>query len=157
VRVLGVDWAAAAATTGAVQLVPGSENRWTSEELEGVAEDDRLVDAARQVDVVGVDAPLGWRRAFVEAVRAHEELGAWPGSVDRSGLTHRDTGRAVRRLGVGSPLSVSADNLGSVAMRCALLQHRCGQEAWAAPAPRDGSGPLVETYPAAALAAWRID
>jgi Protein of unknown function (DUF429) len=52
---------------------------------------------------------------------------------------------------------VSADKLGSVAMRCALLQRRWADEVWGRLAGRDGSGPLVETYPAAALAAWRID
>jgi hypothetical protein len=37
-------------------------------------------------------------------------------------------------------------------MRCALLQRRWADEVWGQPARRDGSGPLVETYPAAALA-----
>ena len=40
-------------------------------------------------------------------------------------------------------------------MRCALLQHRWA-EVWGQPAPRDGSGRLVETYPAAALTAWHV-
>lgn len=55
------------------------------------------------------------------------------------------------------PLSVSADRLGVTAMRCALLQHRWATEVWGQPAPRDGSGPLVETHPAAALHAWSVD
>jgi hypothetical protein len=72
-------------------------------------------------------------------------------------LTHRETDRAVRALGAGTPLSVSADKLGSVAMRCALLQRRWADEVWTRRAPRDGSGPLVETYPAAALRAWHVE
>lgn len=157
VRVLGVDLAAAAATTGAVVIVEVSPSRWRAEELDGPADDDRLVDVGGDVDVIGCDAPLGWPVAFVESVQAHGALDRWPGSVDRSTLTHRDTDRAVRRLGFGSPLSVSADKLGSVAMRCALLQHRWALEAWGAPAPRDGTGRLVEAYPAAALVAWKIE
>jgi hypothetical protein len=54
-------------------------------------------------------------------------------------------------------LSVSADLLGVVGMRCALLQRRWAEEVWGAAAPRDGSGPLAETYPAAALKVWGID
>lgn len=116
-----------------------------------------LVLAARSADVIGVDSPLGWPIAFVEAVSAHAGFERWPGTVDRSTLTHRDTDRAVRRLGIRSPLSVSADRLGSVAMRCALLQQRWAEEVWTAVARRDGSDGLVETYPAAAFAAWGIE
>ena len=106
---------------------------------------------------MGVDSPLGWPTAFVAAVAAHDSFRPWPGTVDRTTLTHRDTDRATRQHGIRAALSVSADKLGSVAMRCALLQRRWADEAWGQPAPRDGSGRLVETYPAAALAAWRID
>ncbi len=52
---------------------------------------------------------------------------------------------------------MSADRLGSVAMRCALLQRRWADEVWGRPAARDGTDALVETYPAAALVAWEID
>jgi Protein of unknown function (DUF429) len=46
----------------------------------------------------------------------------------------------------------SADKLGIAAMRCALLQERFAREVWAGERqPRDGSGRLVETYPAATL------
>jgi hypothetical protein len=52
-------------------------------------------------------------------------------------------------------MSASADRLGSVAMRGALLQREWGLR-WGAPALRDGSGQLAEVYPAAALRAWGI-
>lgn len=131
--------------------------RWQAVELDGTLNDDRLVLAAHRTDVIGVDSPLGWPAAFVTAVTAHNALQPWPGPTARATLTHRETDRSVRALGVGAPLSVSADRLGSVAMRCALLQRRWGDEVWARRAPRDGSGPLVETYPAAALRAWQCD
>ena len=157
IRVLGIDLAAQPDKTGAVFIEPSRAGRWKARELDGPATDDRLVDAVRSVDVVGVDAPLGWPTAFVAALAAHASMRAWPGEVDRSALTHRETDRRVRELTGQSPLSVSADKLGVTAMRCALLQRRWAAEIWRRPAPRDGSGPLVEAYPAAALRAWGID
>ncbi len=136
---------------------PVGDHRWRAAELIGTLNDDRLVLAAQRADVIGVDSPLGWPAAFVSAVTAHRALQPWPGPTKRATLTHRETDRAVRALGVGTPLSVSADKLGSVAMRCALLQRRWAEEVWTRPASRDGSGPLVETYPAAALKAWHVE
>jgi predicted nuclease with RNAse H fold len=156
VDVVGIDLAAQARTTGAVLIARGP-SVWTAKEVSGRLDDDALVDAVCTVDVVGVDSPLGWPAAFVDAVEAHGSFRPWPGGVDRSTLTHRDTDRAIRLLGIGAALSVSADKLGSVAMRCALLQRRWAEEVWGAPAARDGSERLVETYPAAALASWRIE
>lgn len=156
-NVLGIDLAANAKPTGAILIEPVGTSTWRATELPTPPTDDALVEAARIVEVVGVDSPLGWPTAFVEAVAAHGSLRPWPGGVDRSTLTHRDTDRAIRQHGIKPALSVSADKLGSVAMRCALLQRRWADEVWGHSAPRDGSGPLVETYPAAALAAWRID
>ena len=156
VDVLGIDLAAEARATGVVRVAHDAD-AWSATTVEGRLDDDTLVDAVRTVDVVGVDSPLGWPAAFVEAIEAHGSLRPWPGGVDRSTLTHRDTDRAIRQLGIRAALSVSADKLGSVAMRCALLQRRWADEVWGAPAARDGSETLVETYPAAALAAWGIE
>lgn len=156
IRVLGIDLAAQPDKTGAVFITPSGDRQWAASELEGLATDDRLVEAARLVDVVGVDAPLGWPMAFVSAVNAHSSMEAWPGGVDRSSLTHRETDRRVKQSTRQSALSVSADKLGITAMRCALLQRRWADEIWLHAAPRDGSGKLVETYPAAALRAWGI-
>ena len=156
VHVLGIDLAAEAKATGAVLIARGPR-AWSAREVSGRLDDDALVQAVRTVDVVGVDSPLGWPMAFVEAVDAHSSFRPWPGGVDRSTLTHRDTDRAIRLHGIRAALSVSADKLGSVAMRCALLQRRWAEEVWGTPAARDGSGRLVEAYPAAALASWHIE
>ncbi len=156
-NVLGIDLAANAKTTGAILIEPLGASRWRAIELPTPPTDDALVEAARIVDVIGVDSPLGWPTAFVEAVAAHGSLRPWPGGVDRSTLTHRDTDRAIRQHGINAALSVSADKLGSVAMRCALLQRRWAEEVWGDAAPRDGSRRLVETYPAAALTDWRVE
>ncbi len=157
VRILGVDLAAQPKSTGCVVLALHPDGRWRAHELDGRADDDRLVAAAAGVDVIGIDTPLGWPRAFVAAVTAHEGFGPWPGGVDRRPLTHRVTDHLVVSAGQGRPLSVSADRIGSPAMRGALLQHRWATEVWGAPEPRDGTGRLIETYPAASLRAWGIE
>jgi predicted nuclease with RNAse H fold len=154
-RILGIDLAAQPERTGVVLLERGAE-KWTATCPDVGAGDDELVLLGTSADVVGVDAPLGWPVGFVEAVTAHHRFDDWPGTVDRSSLTHRHTDRVVTAHGWGRPLSASADKLGIVAMRCALLQKRWAG-GWGAPAPRDGSARLVETYPAAALRAWRIE
>ena len=156
VDVLGIDLAAEVKATGAVRVVRAA-SAWSVTTVEGRLDGDALIDAVRMVDVVSVDSPLGWPAAFVDAIEAHGSFRPWPGGVDRSTLTHRDTDRAIRQHGIRAALSVSADKLGSVAMRCALLQRRWAEEVWGAPAARDGSGRLVETYPAAALASWGIE
>jgi predicted nuclease with RNAse H fold len=156
VHVLGIDLAASPATTGVVLLEPGNDGSWRARSAGPPADDDHLVELARGAIAVGVDAPLGWPDAFVEAVARHHELGRWPGTVDRSSLTHRVTDHRTKPTVGRLPLSVSADLLGVVGMRCALLQQRWADEVWERPAPRDGSRVLSETYPAAAFAAWGI-
>ncbi len=154
--VVGIDLAASPATTGVVVLRPGDE-RWVADVIEA-ADDDALVEIVRDAIVVGVDAPLGWPDAFVEAVTAHHAGRGWTAGADRTPLRYRATDLATRELVGGRlPLSVSTDLLGVVGLRTALLQQRWADEVWGGPEPRDGSGRLVETYPAAAFAAWGID
>lgn len=154
-RILGIDLAAQPRNTGVVLLDPVGPGRWRAALPPDVATDEHLIDLGTHVDLIGVDAPLGWPIAFVQAVRAHEDREPWPGTKDRRTLTHRHTDNVVRDHGRGQPMSASADLLGHVAMRCALLQ-RDWATRWGSPAPRDGSGRLVETYPAAALRAWHL-
>ena len=156
-RVIGIDLAARSASTGVV-VMDDSGNGWVARSVADEPDDDRLVALAVGADAIGVDAPLGWPDAFVEAVGAHHRGAAWPGTTDRRPLTHRLTDVLTREVVGRYPLSVSADLLGVVAMRAALLQQRWADEAWGGThAPRDGSGILSETYPAAAFAAWRIE
>lgn len=155
-HVVGLDLAASPVTTGVVVLEPVSAGRWRARPEGPPADDDRLVELARGAIAIGVDAPLGWPDGFVDAVTRHHALGRWSGTVDRSSLTHRVTDHRTKSTVGRLPLSVSADLLGVVAMRCALLQRRWADEVWGSPAPRDGSGLLAETYPAAAFAAWGI-
>jgi predicted nuclease with RNAse H fold len=155
-KVLGIDLAAQPERTGVVVLEAVGD-RPSLHPVRDRATDDVLVELARTVDVVGVDAPLGWPVDFVTAVSAHQRLEPWLGTVDRSSLCFRRTDEHVRTLTGRWPLSVSADKLGVVAMRCALLQERFAAQAWQGKRqPRNGCGRLVETYPAGALHIWGL-
>jgi predicted nuclease with RNAse H fold len=151
-RVLGIDLAAQPERTGVV-ILDRCRDGWVARTAVGRADDNALVELGAGADVIGVDAPLGWPVGFVDAVSAHRHHERWPGGEDRSTLTYRRTDLAVSAAGWGRPLSAAADRLGIVAMRCALLQREWAEH-WGVPAPRDGSGALVETYPAAAVRAW---
>jgi predicted nuclease with RNAse H fold len=151
-KVLGIDLAAQAGNTGAVMLDIRAGDRPQVMQIRERLNDDVLVRLAGKADLVGIDAPLGWPVSFVAAVSAHERREPWLGEVDRTELCFRRTDHAVRDRTGSWPLSVSADKLGIVAMRCALLQERFAREVWAGERqPRHGSGRLVETYPAATL------
>jgi hypothetical protein len=54
-----------------------------------------------------------------------------------------------------TPLSVSADRIAHVALRCAALLTKL--EAVHGPVDRVGSGPVAEVYPAASLRSWGLD
>jgi predicted nuclease with RNAse H fold len=152
VKVVGIDLAAQPEKTGVVVLTTQDGARPLVRPWQGAATDDALIDAAVDSDVVAVDAPLGWPVEFVAAIAAHERLEPWLGKVDRTNLCFRRTDEVVRARTGRWPLSVSADKLGIVAMRCALLQEGMAVRAWdGRRQPRDGSGQLIEAYPAAAL------
>ena len=53
-----------------------------------------------------------------------------------------------------TPLSVSADRIGHVALRCASLLALFAQQGHEV--SRDGSGKVVEVYPAASLKIWGL-
>ncbi|HUZ37996.1 MAG TPA: hypothetical protein VMV17_16870, partial [Streptosporangiaceae bacterium] len=101
----------------------------------------------------------GWPDAFVAFVAAHQDghvtvprdFGerGWKGP-----LTMRLTDLAVREVLRLTPLSVSADRLGHVAMRCTCLLALHAQQGHAA--GRDGSGITTEVYPAASLKVWGL-
>jgi predicted nuclease with RNAse H fold len=54
-----------------------------------------------------------------------------------------------------TPLSVSADRIAHVALRCAVLLTKLG--AAGQPVDRSGSGPVAEVYPAASQRSWGLD
>jgi hypothetical protein len=160
-RFVGIDLASEAKRTGVVVVTPEGARASASLPAGGFVADDRgLVELVDRGTVVGLDSPLGWPDDFVAAVTAHRMSARWPTFEHRSAdriresLRHRTTDLFVRALDLGStPLSVSSDLIGVVAMRGAWLQSAWAQR-WGGLESRDGSGRLVETYPAAALRAW---
>jgi hypothetical protein len=127
-----VDWGAGVARVTAV---------------ERPVEDAGLQRAADGLSKLGVDVPLGWPRAFVAAIAAHQQLGRWP-TGDARALRFRRTDLATQERTGAWPLSVSSDRIAIPAFRAARVL----------PAePRDGSGTIVEVYPAASLRLWGFD
>ncbi len=122
------------------------------------ADDDAILGALLEADRAAIDCPFGWPDPFVEFLAEHQvghvsvrsgEAGlAW-----RRRLSRRETDLACEQSGV-RPLSVSADRIAAVAMRGAGILSELA--ARGCPVARDGSGALLETYPAAALRAWGL-
>ena len=105
------------------------------------------------MDKVGIDVPFGWPDAFVAAVGAHHVRRRWPNVSDKQ-LQFRATDRAVREHPSVRrwPLSVASDRIAITTMRAAKLFSMLA--ARGAPVARDGSGKIIEVYPAAALRIW---
>lgn len=120
--------------------------------------DDQAVQAVMRATKAGIDCPFGWPERFVDLVVAHRNatLPA-PESADRSwrrDLVLRETDRHIHRRTGLTPLSVSADRIGHVALRCAALLARLA--ASGVDCARDGSGRVAEVYPAGALRQWGL-
>ncbi|MEU1088350.1 DUF429 domain-containing protein [Streptomyces sp. NPDC005892] len=161
---VGIDLAGYTGTTGVCRVT------WAERpvvEILDARNDEDLLAAMRSADKTGLDAPLGWPVAFTSLLAAHRAGTKLPlrsrylSHVDgRDGLgrfTHRLTDDvAWKRTGAGKqrPLSVAADKLGVVAMRAVDLLERLSEEGPVV--PRDGSGPVVEVYPAFALIMWGL-
>ena len=152
---LGVDFAADPARTalcwilwenGRAEVLPGASCG---------ADDNALLAAFAEADKVGIDAPFGWPDAFVEAIVAHRDGRPWPDhGANREPLRFRRTDIAVHERTHRWPLSVSSDRIGVTTMRLAGLLSRLEQNGEAV--ERDGSGRIVEVYPAAALDIWDL-
>ncbi len=120
--------------------------------------DDDLVAAVAGADKCGIDAPFGWPDAFVDFVLAHRsrrpqlelELSSRAGRLP---LVRRRTDRVVHESTGIVPLSVSADLIAHVALRCAGLLARL--EVSGVDVDRV-DGTVVEVYPAAALQQWGL-
>jgi predicted nuclease with RNAse H fold len=123
------------------------------------ADDAAVLAALAEADKAGVDCPLGWPGEFLRFVTAHQAGavplppgGAAPGW--RRALALRVTDLVVREQTGVTPLSVSADRIGYVAMRCAVLLAELARQG--RPVTRDGTGPVAEVYPAASLKVWGL-
>jgi predicted nuclease with RNAse H fold len=146
----GVDLAAMPERT-ALASIEWARTRAVVRDLVCPADDDVILGAIAQAAKTGIDCPLGWPGAFVDFVAAHRSGHvALPrddtGTGWRRELTMRRTDAFVRDQLHLVPLSVSADRIAHVALRCAVLL-----------AKLDASGrPVVEVYPAASLRGWGL-
>lgn len=158
VKTLGIDLAADPKRTAAA-IIEWRDGQARLVHLSLGVTDETVVELFRDSDVTGIDCPLGWPAPFLSFLLGHsrEEPGAvlcHDGLAGRRELAYRTSDRFVTgRTGL-IPLSVSADRLAHPAMRCAVIQAKiaraCGVQ------PRDGTGHLVEVYPAASLKIWGI-
>ncbi|GAA0990491.1 DUF429 domain-containing protein [Acrocarpospora macrocephala] len=155
---VGIDLAAEAVDT-AVAWVEWSENRARVTRVETRADDGLVVEAILAAGKAGVDCPLGWPDRFVDFLVAHRggEV-ALPlegvGRLWRRDLANRVTDLVVRELTGQRPLSVAADRIGYVAMRCAGVMAELARRGQVV--DRRGGGVVVEVYPAASLKRWGL-
>jgi predicted nuclease with RNAse H fold len=159
---IGVDLSAEEPSTwmASVELLPAGA-RLVS--LEASVSNARIVAATVAADVLGIDCPLGWPIAFVDFINEHRHGDVAPRHgkpIDwRRELAYRETDRfVVDQFKDGSKLrslSVSADRISHAAMRCAALLAELKREG--VQVDRSGmTGKVVEVYPAASLARWRL-
>jgi predicted nuclease with RNAse H fold len=144
---LGIDLSSMPKSTVACLL------EWTSERVKATlpilqCSDVKLDELIEQADVVGIDAPFGWPKPFMEAVSSWK-LETWS-AKERITLQFRETDLQVQRQTGIWPLSVSSDRIALPAMRAMALLNRHGVT------DRSGDGKFFEVYPAGSLSCWNL-
>ncbi|MFP3462950.1 DUF429 domain-containing protein [Arthrobacter globiformis] len=157
-KTLGVDLAADPKRTAAA-VIEWRDGQARLVHLSLGVTDEAVVELFGASDVTGVDCPLGWPTPFLSFLLGHsredpDAVLCHDGLAGRRELVYRATDRFVTEKTGLIPLSVSADRLAHPAMRCAVIQAKIAQ-AWGVQ-PRDGTGRLVEVYPAGSLKIWGI-
>ncbi len=148
---LGIDLSSQPQDTAACQITWNADGSGRVSDPFTSQDDGKLDKLIKQSQVIGIDAPLGWSRAFVNAVKQWEQE-EWNTKL-RDELRFRQTDRFVfkifknRHLNL-SPLSVSTDRIALPAMRAMALLKRHGVN------NKSGDGRFYEVYPAGSLAMW---
>ena len=153
---IGIDLASASKKTAVCWIQWQQGGAIVTDLLRGATDDD-LSDATGQAEKIGIDVPLGWPEGFVGAIAAYSDTGRRPATAPQPGkspkqLQFRETDRFVHARTGHWPLSVSSDRIAIPAMRAAALFTRLTAEGRRF--ARDGSGKVVEVYPAAAIRRW---
>jgi predicted nuclease with RNAse H fold len=157
-RTGGVDLASQDSHTALAEIAWHGDTATLESVRVGISDDD-IVAAAADVDVLGIDCPLGWPSPFVDFLLA-SRAGSLPvdaagTAADKQRLAFRDTDLRVRQVVGRWPLSVAADRIAYPAMRCAGALARLVADGH--PVRRSGIGSRVaEVYPAGALLRWRV-
>jgi Protein of unknown function (DUF429) len=155
VRTVGIDVASQPAKTATCWITWSDGQALVDDAAPVTVDDDELRRCVEQADKAGLDVPLGWPTAFVQAVAGHhrhEPWQDWPMASLQLRATDRWVSRQARRPGGPDrpgvyPLSVSTDRIGVPALRVAAA---LGQF------DRTGAGRVVEVYPKAALYVWGL-
>jgi predicted nuclease with RNAse H fold len=159
VLTVGVDLAAGAKAT-AIALVEWDAGQATVTSVRHGADDEVILDALGKADKAGIDCPLGWPDDFVAFISSHHQHDrlpvppSYPADGWKRRLTMRLTDQVVRAETGLTPLSVSADLIGHVALRCACLLTEAGRRGLVI--DRAGDGVVTEVYPAASLKTWGL-
>jgi predicted nuclease with RNAse H fold len=116
-----------------------------------------IIVAARGVQLIGIDCPIGWPRPFTDLLVAARgsvvPVGTGADDAGRRVLAYRRTDQVIRERTGRWPLSVSADRIAYPAMRCAGLLAELAADGHRV--VRSGRDSVVaEVYPAAALRVW---
>jgi predicted nuclease with RNAse H fold len=156
VLTVGVDLASQPKLT-AVCWIKWESLRAEAFRVECSANDDALLAAVSAADKVGIDVPFGWPTDFVAGIAEYTHTGIWPSGIAQPTtapkyLQFRETDRFVHEKTRRWPLSVSSDRIAIPAMKAAALFSRLAAQGEIV--RRDGSGKVVEVYPAAALRVW---
>ena len=155
-KTVGVDLAAEPART-AMAILHWDSGIAVLADLQVGVGDDAIVTAAAGARRIGIDSPFGWPDTFVDFVARHHA--GHPPLVElatkdqRRPLTKRRTDLVVARRTGLMPLSVSADLIAHVALRCAGV---LGQLGAAGVDVGRVNGTTVEVYPAAACKFWGL-
>lgn len=155
---VGVDLAAEAKGT-AVAWVEWDAERAVVRRVLWRADDEAVLGALAEADKAGIDCPLGWPDAFVAFVAEHQRgpvtmPDGFPDKGWKRPLTMRLTDLVAWRETGLRPLSVSADLIGHVALRCACLLAESARRGLVI--DRSGGGKIAEVYPAASLKVWGL-
>lgn len=164
---VGIDLAGSAKRTAVcrVDWQPGGLRIEFEEDCDDAALVRLLARSATAGHWVGIDCPLGWPIDFVSTVVAHSAHAPLPPSAElirRSDhkalnpLLYRMTDEVIwTQTQSRPPLSVAANLLGVVALRCARLLGEVEHDG--VPLDRSGlTGPIAEVYPAATLRRWQL-
>jgi predicted nuclease with RNAse H fold len=151
-RTAGVDVSSQDAGTAACVIDWFGQSAFVREVTVRVG-DAAIMELLMTVDKVGIDAPLGWPIAFADAVTQHSRGDSWPSDYlhsDNLAYRYRRTDLHLwDALKSSPPLSVSIDKIAYPAMRVAAVMSRLPNRM-----ALDGTGVVVEVYPAAALRRW---
>jgi predicted nuclease with RNAse H fold len=145
-RVLGIDLATEPKGTAACWLsfdATGARAELVDDRLD----DSTLITLIGSSDRAAIDSPFGWPEPFVSAVTHWQNHDSFP-SGSREPLRLRATDLYVKERAL-TPFSVSADKIGALAMRCAMLLTKVAAADQVRLDRVDGK--VVECYPSAAL------